>query len=99
MSAIIEKLDNIDENTDFDNWSIEEQRQLLNLYYTICKKETKIFKLIYSYHGCDTWEDIFRDYDRSLQEEKVAGVRVAISFFEEFNDTNKQDDESTDTDT
>ena len=35
-------------------------------------------KLIYKYHGCDSWEDIFRDYNITYLEDKSVGVEIAI---------------------
>jgi hypothetical protein len=83
METIIEKLKQIKDTnkkgkTVFDNWSLEEQKQLLDIYYIISKNESHIFKLIYRYHGCDSWEDIFRDYDINYLEDKAAGVKIAI---------------------
>jgi hypothetical protein len=57
---------------------LDEIKQLLDIYFIISKKETQIFKLIYSYHGCDSWEDIFRDYKKKYFEDKADGVEIAI---------------------
>jgi hypothetical protein len=79
MELLLEKLNQIkDIKKCFDTWSLEEQKQLLDIYFIISKKETHIFKLIYKYHGCDSWEDIFRDYDLKYLEDKVVGVEIAI---------------------
>jgi hypothetical protein len=78
MELLIEKLNQIKDKTGFYNWSLEEQKQLLDIYLIISKKENHIFKLIYSYHECDSWEDIFRDYDKKNLEDKAAGVEIAI---------------------
>ena len=74
MELLIEKLN----KQGIDNWSLEEQKQLLDIYLIICKKETHIFELIYQYHECDSWEDIFRDYDIKILEDKTVGVEIAI---------------------
>jgi hypothetical protein len=80
MENIIDKLNQIDDvNTSFDNWSLEEIKKLLDIYFIISKKETHIFNLIYNYHGCDSWEDIFRDYDSNYLEDKTTGVEIAIN--------------------
>lgn len=77
---IIEKLRNIENTSNvLDTWSLEEKKQLLNIYHIISKKESAIFDLIYSNHGCDSWEDIFRDYDRQYLKDKASGVNVAIT--------------------
>ena len=79
MEFLIEKLNQIkDNNQGFDNWSLEEQKQLLDIYLIISKNETHIFKLIYRNHGCDSWEDIFRDYNIQNLEDKAVGVEIAI---------------------
>ena len=79
MEFLIEKLNQIkDNNQGFDNWSLEEQKQLLDIYLIISKNETHIFKLIYGNHGCDSWEDIFRDYNIQNLEDKAVGVEIAI---------------------
>lgn len=78
--VLINKLDNIESNkNDFDDWSLKDQLELLEIYSIICKKETLIFNLIYKYHSCDSWEDIFRDYDLKYLEDKAEGVEVAIN--------------------
>jgi hypothetical protein len=79
MENLIEKLDKITDNKNpFNSWSLDEIKQLLDIYFIISKKETDIFKLIYSYHGSDSWEVIFRDYNIFYLESKVTGVEVAI---------------------
>jgi hypothetical protein len=64
MEILIEKIDKIKDNKNpFDDWSLVEIKQLLDLYFIISKKENHIFNLIYRFHGCDSWENIFRDYN------------------------------------
>jgi hypothetical protein len=77
MDNIIEKLNQTEIN--WDNWSLEEIKKLLDIYFIISKKEYYIFDLIYRYHGCDSWEDIFRDYDKNYLEDKASGVEIAIN--------------------
>jgi hypothetical protein len=81
METIIEKLKQIKDNSKkgFKNWSLEEKKQLLDIYFIISKKEDHIFDLIYSYHGCDSWEEVFRDYDINYLENKAVGVEIAIN--------------------
>ena len=31
------------------------------------------------HHGCDSWEDMFRDYDEHYIQEKASGVEEAIN--------------------
>ncbi len=84
MENIIDKLNQIkDKRNIFDNWSSEEIKQLLNIYLIISKKEHHIFNLIYNYHDCDSWEDIFRDYDIDYLKDKLRGVEIAIEKIEE----------------
>ena len=79
MESIIEKLNQIeDSNTAFNDCTLEEIHKLLYIYLIISKKEGHIFKLIYNYHGCDSWEDIFRDYDKKYLHDKATGVKIAI---------------------
>jgi hypothetical protein len=91
MEVLLEKLNKINNTKDiFDNWTLEEQKQLLEIYFIISKKETNIFKLIYSYHGEDSWEDIFRDYDIKYLEDKADGVEIAIKVLAEEINRKKQ---------
>ena len=69
------------------------KKLLLNIYLTICKKENHIFDLIYRYHGCDSWEDIFRDYDERDLREKAEGVEIAIKTIEEIEDDKEEDNQ------
>jgi hypothetical protein len=62
----------------------------LYLYYIISKKESHIFDLIYCYHGCDSWEDIFRDYDTNYLKDKKNGVKIAIEEIKERINNNKE---------
>lgn len=72
MDTIFTKLENKQSLT------LDEKKQLLTLYYNICKNEAKIMDIVYDNHGCDTYEDIFRDYDRSLLKDKADGVKEAL---------------------
>ena len=84
MEKIIEKLNQIEDiDTAFNDWSLEEKKKLLEIYVVLCKKETHIFDLIYKYHGCDSWEDIFRDYDKTYLQDKTQGVEIAIKEIQE----------------
>ena len=85
METIIEKLKHIkDENPNpWKGWSLKEKKQVLEIYYLFSKKEAQIYDLIYSYHGCDSWEDIFRDYSRSLLRDKAEGVEITIEAIDE----------------
>jgi hypothetical protein len=79
MENIIEKLKQIESNRNaWNNWSLEEIQALLQIYLIISRKESQIFKLIYKYHGCDSWEDIFRDYDQVYLDDKTVGVEIAL---------------------
>jgi hypothetical protein len=79
MENIIDKLTKIEDNNSWENWTLEEKKKLLDIYFIISKKENHIFDLIYNYHGCDSWEDVFRDYDSRYLKDKTNGVEVAIN--------------------
>ena len=79
MENIIDKLTKIEDNNSWKNWTLEEKKQILDIYFIISKKEIHIFDLIYDYHGCDSWEDIFRDYNNKYLEDKTTGVEIAIN--------------------
>ena len=85
MENIIEKLSQIEdiESTPFRIWTMEERKQLLELYLLISKKESKIFQSIYNFNGSDCYEDIFRDYDIQYLEDKIDGVQDAIDMMNE----------------
>ena len=90
MENIIDKLTKIEDNNSWKNWTLEEKKKLLDIYFIISQKETHIFDLIYNYHGCDSWEDIFRDYDSKYLEDKTIGVEIAINeISEQINSTKK----------
>jgi hypothetical protein len=81
MENIIDKLNQINDNDTkniWKNWSLEEIKKLLEIYFIISKKESHIFDLIYDNHECDSWESIFRDYNTIYLENKTSGVEVAI---------------------
>jgi len=84
MEHLINKLNSIDYKNGLDKWELEEQKQLLELYRIICEKEAHIFKMIYYYHGCDSWEEIFRDYDIQHLDDKAHGVQIAIDVMTEL---------------
>lgn len=78
MESIIDKLTKINNNNSWNNWTLEEKKQILQIYLIMSQKENHIFDLIYNYHGCDSWEDIFRDYDSTYLKDKTKGVKIAI---------------------
>jgi len=82
MEHIIEKVEQIKDNA-WADWTLEEKHHLLQIYYIISKKENYIFDLIYGYHGCDSWEDIFRDYDHHNLKDKASGVEIAVKEIKE----------------
>lgn len=83
MEQIIEKLNQMEDPQDHNDdpwksWSLKEKKQLLDMYLVISKKEDKIYDLIYDLHGCDSWEDIFRDYSGRKMDDKTEGVVIAV---------------------
>ena len=85
MDNLLEKLEHLDDDGKslWGDWSVDEKRKLLEMYYIISKKESHIWDLIYSYHGCDSWEDIFRDYKKRYLRDKADGVKVALDELKE----------------
>ncbi len=82
MDNIIDKLkNNLNKNSEkniWKDWSKEEIVKLLEIYLLICKNEENLYQLVYSLHGSDSYEDIFRDYDYRLLEDKAQGVEEAL---------------------
>lgn len=60
------------------NFTNTEIINLLQMYLIFVKREANIYDLIYSSHGCDSWEDIFRDYDTRLLKDKAFGIQITI---------------------
>jgi len=84
IEKIIEKLNKIEYNKNpWKNWTLEEIKNLLEIYYVISKKESYLFDLIYIYHGSDSYEDIFRDYDTQYLHDKTDGVKEALDYVNE----------------
>jgi len=90
MENIIEKLKQLTNKNAWDDWTVEEKQRLLDIYFIISKKESHIFDLIFTYHGCDSWEDIFRDYDVQYLKDKAEGVKIAIRGIEEIKQSIKK---------
>ncbi len=89
--SIIDKLKN-SKSGDLNEWSLQEKKELLELYKIISQKEEQIFDLIYSFHGCDTFEDIFRDYELNYLSDKTEGVKIALKEINnEIKNQNKND--------
>jgi len=88
LEDILKKLENMKNSVNnykkwesyknWESWTLEEKKQLLELYLSISNNEQYIFELIYNHHGCDSWEDIFRDYDINYLKDKAVGVEIAI---------------------
>lgn len=85
MDNIMEKLSKLQSNnSSWSDWDLQEIKKLLEIYFVICKNEAAIFDLIYGYHGCDSWEDIFRDFNSDHFDDKASGVQVAIEQVDEL---------------
>lgn len=83
MDKLFDKLENQTRHEsynqhDWSQWSLEEKHALLQMYYSICKNEHKLFDLVYGNHDCDSFEDIFRDFDSVELENKQYGVEIAL---------------------
>ena len=50
MENIIDKLTKIEDNNSCENWTLEEKKKILDIYFIISKKENYIFDLIYDYN-------------------------------------------------
>jgi hypothetical protein len=85
MDNLLEKLEHLEDDGKslWGDWNVDEKRKLIEMYYIISKKESQIWDLIYSYHGCDSWEDIFRDYSHRYLKDKADGVKVALDELKE----------------
>jgi hypothetical protein len=90
MEKIIEKLEKIVETNPFNEWSLDEKQQLLQLYDVISQKEHHILDLVYEFHGSDCYEDIFRYYDEHLLKEKATGVKIALDEIDEIEEIKKE---------
>ena len=64
-----------------------EKLELLNKELMKVKHEIKISKLIYNYHECDSYEDLFRD-NLPMLKNKMDGILYAIRTL-----VNKSDEE------
>ena len=85
MDNIMEKLNKLQSNnSSWSDWDLKEIKKLLQMYLIICKNEAAICDLIYGYHGCDSWEDIFRDFNPAYCDDKASGVQVAIEQVEQL---------------
>lgn len=85
MERLMEKLEQIDDESGepWKEWTLQEKKELLEVYWKLCKKEHVLFALIYRWHGCDSFEDIFRDYNGRILDDKEQGVEIAIKNIEE----------------
>lgn len=75
------------------SWTREERYTMLKLYYLITKHEASLNDLVYKYIACDSWEDIFRNYDDQLLQDKARGVKIALNHFDEHVDVNSNSED------
>jgi hypothetical protein len=73
-------------NTTQTKFTYKDLLKLFKIYHVFCKREKEIFDTIYCFHGCDSWEDIFRDYDKQYLYDKTIGVEIAIKEVEDVMD-------------
>jgi hypothetical protein len=84
MDELLGKLQNArEESIDWSNWTPEEQLGLLKLYSVFVARESDMYNLIYSSHGCDTFEGIFRDYDEVDLQDKLRGLNITMKNMKE----------------
>jgi hypothetical protein len=74
---IIINMSSLEEIKDYNNLSYEQRLNLLKIELIKVKNEIETSKLIYSYHDCDSYEDLFRD-NIPLLEVKYDGILIAI---------------------
>lgn len=82
MDNIINKLNDLKNkkvNDIWYDWSLEEKKDLIYLYYIISKNEHHIFNLVYDFHGCDSWKDMFVDFNAIYLTDKANGVKIALN--------------------
>ena len=81
---LLEKLNVIDDHhmIDWNTWNKDEQIKMLKIYLKIVKREADLYDLIWKNHGCDSWEDIFCDYNQNELSEKAYGVKASINTLE-----------------
>ena len=66
-----------EEIIDISNIDDEDILQILSKEVVKIQNEITISKLVYSYHDCDSYEDLFRD-NIPLLEDKKNGIQIAI---------------------
>ena len=66
-----------DEIINIGNISDKDALQILSKEFIRIQNEIYISQLIYRYHDCDSYEDLFRD-NIPLLEEKKEGIEIAI---------------------
>lgn len=71
-------------NKDYRILPHEEKIELLKKELSKIEHEINISNLIYSFHECDSYEDIFRDNIPRL-EDKKSGIEVAIKNATNYN--------------
>ena len=72
---------------------IEEKISLLKKEIEKLEHEIAICELVYSNHGSDCYEDIFRDNIPKI-EDKIMGINVAIKNMEKYGDDEEYDEVS-----
>jgi hypothetical protein len=77
-TTITNKLDKDSNKNICKDLSPVEIVKLLEIYLVICKNEENLYQLVYSLHGSDSYEDIFRYHDYRLLEDKAQGVEEAL---------------------
>ena len=69
MDNILDKLDkmiiNDNDNDTWKDWSLEQIKKILEIYYIISAKEDLILDLIHKFYCCDSSEDIFCIYNKN----------------------------------
>jgi hypothetical protein len=84
---------NMNDRNPYGLLSSQQQLELLKKELERVKHEINISKLIYSCHGCDSYEDLFRDNIPRLTE-KMDGIQIAIDTYNNSDDSDNSDTKS-----
>jgi hypothetical protein len=71
--------------------SVDEKKELLKKEIKKIEHDIAISELVYSLHGEDTYEDLFRDNVQTLLE-KIDGINLAIKSLDEDGSSNDEYD-------
>jgi len=76
-------MSSIEEIKNYNGLSYQQKLKILNNELIKVKNEIEISKLIYNYHECDSYEDLFRD-NIPILEAKYDGIMIAIENLKKY---------------